>query len=464
MQADDNPIMELARDTNTYLHAVDNTEAIVGPQGTLLPGEESRKYNELMWSDGVIADAFRLSNEHFSSIDPQKSLYDFFVEKSETMFLNDSAEEANRKRKTFLSLSRIWSTYVGSPITRQSLKFFWLEECIEGENPFVAGSYRKILDAVARTAKEQAKILLETEVKQFHGRRSISGTGDELQGPTLVTVSGDVYSFDEVVVTTPLGWLKDHKKAFQPELPQRLSDAIDHISYGHLDKVYITFPRAFWLGQSQSQQAVGSDPTSSLEKATSCTVPGTGAAPGFVHFLEPAYAESQQWYQSCVDYANMGDYAHPTLLFYIDGPQSKYIASIVRDTTDPQARDKRLLEHFYPFYTRLPHYASSDPACVPRAVLATAWANDKLAGYGSYSNFQVGLEKGDEDIEVMRHGMPERSIWLAGEHTAPFIALGTTTGAYWSGQRVAERIAEAYGLGAATSGPKQTELKTSEAS
>lgn len=35
-------------------------------------------------------------------------------------------------------------------------------------------------------------------------------------------------------------------------------------------------------------------------------------------------------------------------------------------------------------------------------------------------------------------------MWLAGEHTAPFIALGTTTGAYWSGEGVARRIAALY--------------------
>lgn len=80
------------------------------------------------------------------------------------------------------------------------------------------------------------------------------------------------------------------------------------------------------------------------------------------------------------------------------------------------------------------------PECTPRAVLATCWANDKFAGYGSYSNFQVGLVDGDKHIEIMRHGMPERGIWLAGEHTAPFVALGTTTGAYQSGEAVAERI------------------------
>ena len=38
-------------------------------------------------------------------------------------------------------------------------------------------------------------------------------------------------------------------------------------------------------------------------------------------------------------------------------------------------------------------------------------------------------------------------LWFAGEHTAPFVALGTVTGAYWSGEAVAGRIVEAYGMG-----------------
>jgi len=43
--------------------------------------------------------------------------------------------------------------------------------------------------------------------------------------------------------------------------------------------------------------------------------------------------------------------------------------------------------------------------------------------------------------------MPERGVWLAGEHCAPFVALGTVTGAYWSGEGVAKRVLKAYELG-----------------
>ena len=52
----------------------------------------------------------------------------------------------------------------------------------------------------------------------------------------------------------------------------------------------------------------------------------------------------------------------------------------------------------------------------------------------------------DKDIEALRDGCPDRGIWFAGEHTAPFVALGTVTGAYWSGEGVAKRVAEIYGL------------------
>lgn len=42
--------------------------------------------------------------------------------------------------------------------------------------------------------------------------------------------------------------------------------------------------------------------------------------------------------------------------------------------------------------------------------------------------------------------MPERGVWLAGEHTAPFVALGTVTGAWWAGEGVAKRVSRVWGL------------------
>jgi hypothetical protein len=200
-------------------------------------------------------------------------------------------------------------------------------------------------------------------------------------------------------------------------------------------------------------------PTVPNVPATSAPVHQLGAADspvdpshyaGFTSFIAPSYALStnpKHWNQEAVNLAALpGVTAHPTLLFYTYGPTSQHVADLVSAHPDPAEQKKVLAEFFEPYFSRLPNYNKDNTDHAPSAILATAWANDELAGYGSYANFQVGLERGDEDVEVMRKGCPERGIWLAGEHTAPFVALGTVTGAWWSGDGVAKRICRAWGL------------------
>ncbi|KAK4546913.1 hypothetical protein LTR36_001645 [Oleoguttula mirabilis] len=459
---DNNPILQIAKHTGTELHAWDEEQVVINTDGEPVHDLEAGEYAQLLWDDGVIADAFRYSNEHHNALDAKRSLYDFFVEKAEGMFADEPADVARRKRETFLQTASMWGSYVGSPVTRQSLKFFWLEECIEGENPFVAGTYHKILEAVATPAREGADVRLNTRV----GRVFSKDAGGEMESdghcpkPGIQTSDGSSLEFDEVVVTTPLGWLKRNLDAFQPALPARLREAIGNIGYGTLDKVYITFPSAFWDTPTSPvhRSTNGVDAQGKTPNVTATTAPLHQAPsqeprvhyPGFTHWLAPEYAKDsnpQQWDQQGMNLAALPSAcAHPTILFYIYGACSKHIADLVSSSTSEDERDAQLLSFFEPYYSRLRDYDPSRPECKPKAVLATAWANDEFAGYGSYCNFQVGLENGDKDIEAMRHGMPERGIWFAGEHTAPFVALGTSTGAYWSGEGVAKRILKAYGL------------------
>lgn len=325
----------------------------------------------------------------------------------------------------------------------------------------MAGTYSKILHAVAKTAREKANIKLNTVVV------GITGDGTDNKQPshnvTVETLGGSKYIFDEVVVTTPLGWLKKNKNVFNPPLSSRLTQAIDQIGYGSLDKIYISFPSAFWDDAQPSTRKLpnGFDPHNMTPNVSTTntlihqpanegmTKQGCHYA-GATHWLSPAYAADtnpKQWDLLAMNLAALpGDSAHPTLLFYIYGDCSHHIASLVSTAESQAEADEKLTTYLEPYYSRLPNYDSAKPECVPNAVLATAWAKDEFAGCGSYSNFQVGLDKGDEDVEIMRRGMPERGIWLAGEHTAPFIALGTTTGAYWSGEGVANRIVNAFGL------------------
>jgi hypothetical protein len=234
---DDNPIFEIAKKTNTQLHYWDERQRILDPEGKALETSEAEEYGRLLWENGLISQAFKYSRENTASIDPSLSLMDFFAEKAEDLFTDLEEKEAQRKRKQLLQICDFWGSYVGSPTTSQSLKFFWLEECIEGENPFVAGTYTKILEYVAKPALEKAEVKLETRVVGIKGRKDQGGRVE------VKVEGGDEYQFDEVVMTAPLGWLKRNKDVFVDGLTKELDTAIDAIGYGALDKVgLLLFP------------------------------------------------------------------------------------------------------------------------------------------------------------------------------------------------------------------------------
>ncbi|KAI1270623.1 FAD/NAD(P)-binding domain-containing protein [Xylariaceae sp. FL1019] len=432
----DNPIIDLAKQTQTGTGSVGADENVFDELGNLLPREEAATYSEIMWD--IIGSAFTHSQQNCMSISPNESLLDFFQTEISKR-LQDDTPECERKRALLLQTAQNWGNFVGNHVSTQSLKYFWLEECIDGENLFCADTYKKILSAVTKPVEENAN----ADIRYRTIVRQVECTDDEKEEQLKVqTETGETLDFDEVVFTAPLGWLKQHPEAFKPALPARLTSAIANIGYGCLEKVYINFPKPFW----RSADA------------------GSERAIGFIQFLAPKYAPDsnpESWNQEVVELASFApESSHPTLLFYMYGAQSKYLTGKVSALPSEKAKQEFLYEWFRPYYSRLPGYNEDSPDCQPVGCFATAWLQDDLAGNGSYANFQTGLEEGDKDIEAMREGLPDRGLWLAGEHTAPFIALGTVTGAYWSGESVGKRIAQAYcrGKGGVTIGQVRSSM------
>jgi len=454
---DNNPILDLAKQTNTNTMNWDGRQSVFDHMGNAVSEKEAAENTEIVWS--IIERAMKYSNEESGTIPADRSLYDFFEEQVVKMF-GDETAGAQAKRRTILQMAEMWGAFVGSPIQTQSLKFFWLEECIDGENLFVAETYHKVLEKIAEP-------VLKADLRFGHKVKKITSDFNEDRPSVSVDIEGgESQNFDELVMTAPLGWLKRNMNAFEPELSGRLRQGIEAIGYGNLDKVYITFETAFW-NEAEPSTVVSPNVSKDLSvpNVTATTAPihqidssdspvNPAHFPGFTHWVEPRYAPDtnpKHWQQEAVNLAALpGATAHPTLLFYTYGATSLHITSLLSSNSETR-RSQLLTSFFEPYYSRLPNYAQHKP----KAILATNWASDELAGYGSYSNFQTGLEKGNEDIEAMRKGMPERGVWIAGEHTAPFVALGTVTGAWWAGEGVASRIVEAYGLTKASSGKKE---------
>lgn len=294
------------------------------------------------------------------------------------------------------------------------------------DNLFVAGGHQSLLDHIASSVL--SSVHLQMKVTAIHS--IMDGNSDP---KVIVTVGDNNLHFDEVVVTVPVGCLKRHALEFDPPLPPRICLAIANASYSSLEKIYLAFPTAFW------------DQASTSEELQSLTL-AQFLRPKRTHTREVANEVQVLPLSSCNLF---GDQARPALMLYTYGPFAEHILSRIRHLSRSSQEYLWEIDRLtQPFYKHLPNFVSGSQNCTPVAALATNWHDDELAGNGSYSNFQV-MENSDnkmcdvrldEDVRAMREGMPDRGIWLAGEHTAPFVALGTSTGAYWSGEAVGMRI------------------------
>ena len=79
---------------------------------------------DLIWE--LIAEAFKISNEQCSDIRSNKSLKDFFREKLPDRDLSEDDQAQ------ILKMAEMWGSFIGDDWERQSLKWFWLEECLDG--------------------------------------------------------------------------------------------------------------------------------------------------------------------------------------------------------------------------------------------------------------------------------------------------------------------------------------------
>jgi hypothetical protein len=90
----------------------------------LLDEATTMKLAEWMWT--TVDEGFEFSTKNKDSIPSSMSLYDFCCNRLEK---TDFTAEQKAACKEF---SKFWGAYVGEPVERQSMKFFCLEECIEG--------------------------------------------------------------------------------------------------------------------------------------------------------------------------------------------------------------------------------------------------------------------------------------------------------------------------------------------
>lgn len=126
---DNNPILDLAKQTSTAFGTWADESYVFNEDGEPYSSEEGESYSTMMWD--IVQAAFKHSNKCSAEIDPNESLLDFFKATLKEL-IPESTDDWRRKREVVLKMADLWGAWVGSPVERQSLRFFWLEETLDG--------------------------------------------------------------------------------------------------------------------------------------------------------------------------------------------------------------------------------------------------------------------------------------------------------------------------------------------
>jgi hypothetical protein len=116
--------LNVAKKTGTIVSKVEDNPCFFDQNGELLSHDRANELSDLVWD--IIKEAFKYSNENSLNISPEISLKDFFSEQVVERKLSKADQTL------VLQMAEMWGAFIGDPLERQSLKYFWLEECLDG--------------------------------------------------------------------------------------------------------------------------------------------------------------------------------------------------------------------------------------------------------------------------------------------------------------------------------------------
>ncbi|XP_010618308.1 peroxisomal N(1)-acetyl-spermine/spermidine oxidase isoform X2 [Fukomys damarensis] len=230
--------------------------------------------------------------------------------------------------------------------------------------------------------------------------------------PVLVECDdGGRFPAHHVIVTVPLGFLKEHQDTFfDPPLPAEKVEAIRKIGFGTNNKVFLEFEKPFWEPHCQFIQMVWED-TSPLQ--------------------DTASGLQDSWFKKLIGFLVLPSFKSVHVLCgFIAGLESEFMETL---------SDEEVLLSL----TQVLRKMTGNPQLpAPKSVLRSRWHSAPYTR-GSYSYVAVG-STGD-DMDLLAQPLPEDGtgpqlqILFAGEATHRTF-YSTTHGALLSGWREADRL------------------------
>ncbi|XP_059707036.1 peroxisomal N(1)-acetyl-spermine/spermidine oxidase isoform X2 [Haemorhous mexicanus] len=124
------------------------------------------------------------------------------------------------------------------------------------------GGYSSLAERLLSDLPE-GTVLFNKAVRTIHWQGSFREEGSNGSRVFPVRVEcedGDVFLADHVIITVPLGFLKErHQEFFQPPLPERKAQAVCNLGFGTNNKIFLEFEQPFWEPEQQLLEVVWED-------------------------------------------------------------------------------------------------------------------------------------------------------------------------------------------------------------
>lgn len=341
------------------------------------------------------ANTYLTDDDNLEVFDNNGTAYsDTFLDNQYTQFENalNAVRRAGTKRQSFQTIfnslyptqanNRLWkymlSAYLefdtGGDISKLSSKYFYDDETFPGKDVIVTNGY----DKVANLLGQGLDIRLNSRVTEINYNATKS----------LVKVNEISIEADYVIVSVPLGVLKNNSISFQPSLPASKLSAIQNIQMGNVNKFLFIWDTTFW---DTNIQYIGYTPETK----------------GNFNYL-----------------MNMKKFL-PTTNGLMTFAYGDY-ATVTETMTDAQIKNEVMAQLKTIYGNSIPN---------PTNMLRTKWGQN-INTFGAYSFATNGTTSADFDTMATEIN---NKLFFAGEHTERDYRA-SVHGAYLSGIREADKI------------------------
>lgn len=272
-----------------------------------------------------------------------------------------------------------------------------LETEFEGAHAQVVGGYQQLPRALWRSP-EMLDVRPNKAVK-----RILYGPAGRNGKAVVSCEDGETIEADRVIVTAPLGVLKEGSIQFEPPLPDWKQDVITRMGFGLLNKLVLVFERPFWDTERDMFGLLRPHRAGNGRKQQDYNA-GRGQ---FYLF----------W--NCIKTSGL-----PVLIALMAGD-----AAHEAEVTPDNALVDSCISH-------LRRVFGDEEVPMPIETIVTRWKSDRFAR-GTYS--YVSAETKSSDFDTL--AKPIHNLFFAGEATCR-THLATVHGAYMSGLRVANEVLE----------------------